>query len=371
LKRPPQTKLPDDPFRAGWRQSIARVNKAPIATQPHTRVLHLDLHWLRSIAFTVGLVGLIAAAIGAGWTITLGSVASSAIGFGFFYLLFPGGAHFGMTVANFLAIYACLFEFFRSANFPGAPVPFALFALALPVVGFLGGCFLRRRQVFAIIRAHHAHEAQRLPRLTRWLFRTLLVGAASFALPQFDLAPMAQGLTLIASMLAISVMVALAVRDVVLMMLDIATVFESVTARLDRLVLPMMAFLMFYALLVVVFACLYRIADLTTPGPQFLVHAHPAVISFDDALYYSVAAITTLGFGDITPISHLSRALTGVEVVAGVLMLLFGFSEIMRGAGPDSRPHRPPASPRPPPQQDNTEPQPARQTAAPSSATIR
>ena len=37
------------------------------------------------------------------------------------HLLFPGGAHFGMTVANFLAIYACMFEFFRDANFPAAP----------------------------------------------------------------------------------------------------------------------------------------------------------------------------------------------------------------------------------------------------------
>ena len=35
----------------------------------------------------------------------------------------------------------------------------------------------------------------------------------------------------------------------------------------------MMAFVTFYGLLVVVFACLYRIADLTTPVPQFSLHA--------------------------------------------------------------------------------------------------
>lgn len=326
----------------------------PSIPPPRPSTFRLDLHWLRSIAFTVGLVGLVAAAIGAGWTITLGCVATSALGFGFFYLLFPGGAHFGMTVANFLAIYACLFEFFRSANFPAAPVPFALLALALPVAGFLAGCFLHRRQVLTIIRAHRAREMHRLPRLTRWFLRTLVVGAASFALPQLALGPLAQGLTLLASMLTITALVLLAVRDVVLVMLDIATVFEGVTARLDRLVVPMMAFLTFYALIVVVFACLYRIADLTTPGPQFLVDARPALISFDDALYYSVAAITTLGFGDIAPISHLTRALTGLEVVAGVLMLLFGFSEIMRGAGPDSRPRPPVPAPRPSPEPDET-----------------
>lgn len=325
----------------------AGVSRPPIEGPAHQRIVRLDLHWLRSIGFTVSLVGLVAAAIGAGWTITLGSVATSAVGFGFFYLLFPGGAHFGMTVANFLAIYACMFEFFRSTNFPQAPTALALIGLGLPVFGFLFGCFLRRRRVFAIIRAHRTRELEHLPRLTRWFLRTLLVGAASFALPQLALGPLAQGITLLVSMAAITVLVVIAVRDVVLMMIDVAAVFESVTARLDRLVLPLVAFVTFYALIIVVFACLYRIADLTNPAPQFAIHAHAARISFNDALYYSVASITTLGFGDIVPSTELVRALTGLEVVSGVLMLLFGFSEIMRGAGPDSRP-RPPL-PGPPP----------------------
>jgi voltage-gated potassium channel len=326
------------------------LSRPPVEAPTRHRI-RLDRHWLRSIAFTVGLVGLVAAAIGADWSITLGSVATSAVGFGFFYLLFPGGAHFGMTVANFLAIYACMFEFFRSANFSGAPAEIALPALALPVLGFLFGCFLRRRQVLAIIRSHRVRQLEHFPRLTRWFVGTLAVGAASFALPRLTLDPFTQGLTLLASMVAIAGLVVLAVRDVVLVMIDVATVFESVTARLDRLVLPMVAFTTFYALIVVVFACLYRIADLTTPAPQFAVHALAARISFTDALYYSVATITTLGFGDIAPSSQLVRVLTGLEVVSGILMLLFGFSEVMRGAGPDSvpRPTQPDQrSPRPP-----------------------
>jgi voltage-gated potassium channel len=128
---------------------------------------------------------------------------------------------------------------------------------------------------------------------------------------------------------------------VVLVMIDVAMVFEGVAARLDRLIRPLIAFLTFYSLLVVVFACFYRIADLTTPEPQFTLHAQPARISFIDSLYYSVATITTLGFGDIAPTSLLVRALTGLEVVSGILMLLFGFSEIMRSAGTD-RGERPP-----------------------------
>jgi len=307
----------------------------PDRTRHHDRLVSLDRHWLRSIGFTLALVGLVAAALGADWPSTLSSLVTCAVGFGFFYLLFPGGAHFGMTVANFLALYACLFQFFREANFPAAPRAFVLEGVALPVLAFLAGCFLHRRQVSSIIHARRIRELEHLPRLTRWLLAALAVGAASFALPRLSLDPMSQGVALLAAMTLVALFVILSVRDVVLVMMDIAMVFENVAVRLDRLIMPMMAFLTFYALIVVVFACLYRIADLTTLVPQFVLHSEPARIRFVDALYYSIATITTLGFGDIAPSSLLTRALTALEVVSGVLMLLFGFSEIMRGAGPD------------------------------------
>ncbi len=312
------------------------MTRPPVRVRPPEQLVGLDRHWLRSTGFTLLLVGLVAAAIGADWTATLSSLVTCAVGFGFFYLLFPGGAHFGITVANFLAIYACLFEFFRDANF-AASRDIALVAVALPVLAFLGGCMVRRRQVLSIIHARRIRELHRLPRITGWLLGALGVGVASFALPRLELDALAQGYALLAAMTLVTLFVVASVRDVILVMIDIAMVFEGVAARLDRLVRPMMAFLTFYALLVVVFACLYRIADLTARTPQFSLHAAPARISFVDALYYSVATITTLGFGDIAPASNLVRAITAIEVVSGVLMLLFGFSEIMRSAGGDRR----------------------------------
>ena len=236
-------------------------------------------------------------------------------------------------MANFLSVYACLFVFFRQANFPAASPAASIVGLALPVLGFLAGCLGRRRQVLAIIRSRHPRDFAHLPRLIRWLIGTMAVGALSFSLPRFAPGPDAQSLLLIGAMAAITGVVVASVRDVVVVLRDVAAIFESVTARLDRLVMPMLAFLTFYGLLVVVFGCLYRIADLTSPVPQFVLHGAPARIDFTDALYYSIAAITTLGIGDIAPATSLVRALTGVEVVAGVLMLLFGFSEIMRARG--------------------------------------
>ena len=39
-----------------------------------------------------------------------------------------------------------------------------------------------------------------------------------------------------------------------------------------------------------------------------------------DALYFSVVTFTTLGFGDITPISHIGKVLVMLEVILGYLM---------------------------------------------------
>ncbi len=315
----------------------ARQDDAPAG--PGKRRRHLDSHWAVSLVFTCVLVGLVAAAVSANWILTSVIVGMSLIGFGFFYLLFPGGSHFGLTVANFLAIYACLFEFFREANFADASAGVTMLARALPVLGFLASCVANRRRVYALILSRRVRDLDldHLPRLVRWLVATMGVGAVSFALPGLAMNPAASGLALLGAMGVVTVFVTLAVGDVVIVMVDVSLVFAAVAARAERLVMPMLAFTTFYALLAVVFSCLYRIADLTTPAPQFLVHGAAVRIGFPEALYYSVATITTLGFGDITPVSSLARALTGVEVVCGILMLLFGFSEVMRGSGHEER----------------------------------
>ena len=296
----------------------------------------LDRLWLKSLGFTLALVSLVAVAVDADWGPTLVMLGICAVVFGFFYMLFPGGAQFGITIANFLAIYTCMFVFFRDANFPGAPNTMAKIALALPVLGFLAACFLRRRAIAAIIHARRTRALTHLPPLASWFLGAAVIGAASFAVPRLKLEPWAQGVTLLLAQGVITLVVMNAVRDVVLVIVDITMIFEGVAARLDRLVMPMLAFLSIYAVLIVVFASLYRIADLTTDVPQFALHGQPGHVGFIDALYYSVATITTLGYGDIAPASVLVRALSGLEVVAGILMLLFGFSEIMRNAGPDS-----------------------------------
>jgi voltage-gated potassium channel len=302
------------------------------------RHLHrVDRHWLRATCATLALAGLVAGGIGANIGVALAALAICGVGFGFFYLVFPGGSHFGVTVANALAVYACVFVYFRDANFAGTSEVGSTVALLLPVLGFLVGCFARRRRVAASIQARRSAEVVHLPRLDRWIPALVIVGAASFAMPRLGMHPGAQDAALIVSMAIIAAAVAFSARDVVVLLIDIAIVFEGVTARLDRLLMPVMAFLTFYSLLVVVFACLYRIADLTLDGTQFIVLGHAGHITFSEALYFSVITIATVGYGDITPAGSLVRGLASIEVVLGLLLLLFGFSEIMRSREPTKR----------------------------------
>jgi voltage-gated potassium channel len=305
-----------------------------VTPEPAGPVRRFDRHWVRSIGFTLALVALVVGGIGSDWSFAVAALGTCAIGFGFFYVFFPGGMHFGITVANLLAFYACMFVFFHDANFPAAPRRFVAISFLLPVIGYLGGCFLQRRRVAAMMRARRSHALRNLPRLTRWVPGTAAVGAISFAMPELGLDPLTQGIALTVSMAVVAGFVGFAVRDVVLLQMDIAIIFEGVTARIDRLLMPIMAFLMLYSLLVVVFGCLYRIADLYIGLPQFMVHGTPAPLAFTDALYFSVITLSTLGYGDIVPFTSLVRALAAMEVVFGMLMLLFGFSEIMRSAAP-------------------------------------
>jgi voltage-gated potassium channel len=293
-------------------------------------------HWSRQLAFTVILIGLVTTATSTRWEFGAAGAAMSVLSLGFFWLIFPGGLHFGLTMANFLAVYCGLFAFFRDENFPSAGVGPTVAALVLPVFTFLLRCLIAHRRVAKMVYTRRQHELMHLPRLTRWLPAVAAVAVVSFALPQLALTPMQQDAALLAAMALISIVAALALRDLILLMMDVVLVIEVMSDRINRMVMPVMAFLSFYGLMVVLFACFYRIGELSLGNPQFIVHGQAARISFPDAVYFSVMTISTVGYGDIVPSGALVRTLAMLEVVCGLLMLLFGFAEIMRSGGPES-----------------------------------
>jgi hypothetical protein len=49
----------------------------------------------------------------------------------------------------------------------------------------------------------------------------------------------------------------------------------------------------------------------------------------EDALYFSVATMATVGYGDILPVGHFARLLSVLEILSGVLLLVVGVSASM------------------------------------------
>ena len=86
-------------------------------------------------------------------------------------------------------------------------------------------------------------------------------------------------------------------------------------ALMHRSIASLLLFMLcLYTLLAVIFACLYWIE----PGSIRNMVSSSAVDSFDDAMYFSVQTLSTIGYGSLIPSSHFAHALALVESFAGL-----------------------------------------------------
>jgi hypothetical protein len=255
---------------------------------------------------------------------------------GALYLLFPQGPQFALNAANGMAMYTCLYAVIGRAAFPQAADWARLPAFLLPIAAFVGACWVRRGALRPWIRAAQAPDLAHLPRFARWLGAVGAVAVLSLALPFSRAAPGTQTLALLVAMATISAASTASVGEVVRLLADIAAIFREVTRRLSLLAVPVAAYCSLWAMLTVVFGCLYRIADGLSLRPLFIGPDGPVRVDFPGALHFSAATLSTVGYGDIQPLDDGVRLLAMVEALAGQLLLLFGFYEIMRGsqAGP-------------------------------------
>jgi len=251
---------------------------------------------------------------------------------GVLYLLFPQGPQFALNAANGLAMYTCLFAVVGRSAFPDAADWARIAAFLLPIVAFVGACWVRRRALRPWIGAAHAPDLAHLPRFAGWLAAMGAVAVLSLSLPFSRAAPGAQTAALLAAMALVSAISAGAVGEVVRLLADIAAIFREVTGRLARLAVPVAAYCSLWAMLTVVFGCLYRIADGLSRAPLFHGTEGPLRIAFPGALHFSAVTLSTVGYGDIQPTDDGIRLLATVQALLGQLLLLFGFYEIMRGS---------------------------------------
>jgi voltage-gated potassium channel len=295
-----------------------------------------DPFFWRSLLFSAGLATMVSVATTGGFGgLSTVMIAAALLGFALFFLAFPRGLHIAVAQATMQAGYMCTFVFFLDANFPRAEPWQAKLGFVLPVLAFLGGAVARRGAIGQLLAATHI-RGPRFDHLLRWGAPVAAIGAASFAVPDIDSSAAFEGWAFLAAMAAIALVVGLASADVVTFILDTSTVFEAFFDRIAHLAVPAFAFLTFWVLLAIVFACLYRIADMTTAEPLFSVAGQPQRLTFAEALYFSVVTLATVGYGDIFPVGPLARLLAVLQIVAGLLLLIFGVNELIRYA--DSMP---------------------------------
>jgi voltage-gated potassium channel len=284
---------------------------------------------LGQIAVTIGLISLISLAVGTHLVYGLIILATVAAGVGVFYVVFPGSRFFAIAFANSLAVYSCIYIFFVEANFEAVDPVWRQIGFTMPIMAFVGGAAFRRAQIRRLLDRPLETGKRHFGRVLLWLLPVVVIGASTF--PLAELFPSAGGLTTVffVSMGLTSSIVLWVSRDVCAFLLETGLVFEDFFRRIAGLAIPSFAFFTFYSVIVIVFAAIYRIIDRYAAGTHFLFAGEPRDVSFIECLYFSIITLSTVGYGDLIPLSPAVRLIVSVEILCGLLLLLFGFSEII------------------------------------------
>lgn len=246
--------------------------------------------------------------------------------------LFPNGRFLSLTLVNLITVYATIFMFFVDELFGRIRPNAAGVGFSLPVITFLLGCWMWRSQVSTLLDEQRIRDSQSLLRTFSWLIPVFAVGVLAFLFSTFAEGMVNNEGSFLVAMMAIALIVLAASRTIATFLVDAGLLFEEFFRRMSRLVVPAFAFLTFYALLVIIFASLYTLIAQFAAQPPFRVGTEARALAFSEAVHFSVVTLSTVGYGDIVPASNIARALASVEVICGVLLLLFGVSELQEYA---------------------------------------
>lgn len=243
--------------------------------------------------------------------------------------LFPKRLFFSLTFVNLLAMYASIFSFFKEELFRNISPNISGLGFTLPVLAFLLGCFIWRKQIEKFVDDPRIRDGRALFGSIFWLIPVFAVGTGAILLTiVFDLEINSEREFLF-SMILISIIVFSVSRNVSIFLVDAGLLLEEFFQRMSRMTIPAFAFLTFYSLAVIAFASIYTIMSHNTGGPHFRIDGLMRSLNFSEAIHFSIVTISTVGYGDIIPLSSSARLLASTEVICGVMLLLFGVSELL------------------------------------------
>lgn len=291
-------------------------------------------HWAASVVVTVVLLTLIAMAVGGeeAWEVSATVLAAVVTVATLLHLLFPGSRFFTLTFANAMGVYACVYMTFLEALYPDVGSAARVIGFVLPILAFALGIYLRRDAIRSVIMSEHPRLETRFGRAFLWLVPVALVGFSNFVAPLDAIGPDGRVAWLLGAMAAVALVVLLASRNVAVFLIDTGLLFEDFFDIMAGLVKPAFAFLTFYSMMIVLFATLYRLIGRLDSAATFRIDGVPRDPSFVEALYFSLVTLSTVGYGDIVPITYAARIVVALQIVSGILLLLFGFHALMRQA---------------------------------------
>jgi voltage-gated potassium channel len=286
--------------------------------------------WMRSLFFTAGLLCLIGLSVervdGSLLIALIISVTSFAVAFHYF---FPGSLFFGFALANLIGVYACIFVLFVESDYHEVDVVVLPFGFVAPLAAFFAGTLWRRHSIRAVLASERLRDEGHLGRVTSWLGPVFAIGILGFLIPHQGLSQTVLDGLFLAAMAAIAIVIFFASRDVAIFLLDTGLLFEEFFERAAGLVVPVFAYLTFYSFAVIVFGSLYSAIDHLTHTAHFHVDCVLRELSFAESLYFSLITLSMVGYGDIVPGANQIRILVAIEIVSGIVLLLFGFNEII------------------------------------------
>ena len=293
------------------------------------------------VALPLAFVSLVAAAVaGSATSLFFAIVLSAGLVIVAIRALFPAGRLFPIAFASLIAVYAAIFSLFVEEIFRGIDAGFLVVGFCLPIFFFVAGCWLRRDQVRAVVTHPTIRSERRVMRAAIWLVPVFFVGAAVILLSRTIGSRANMDMVFLGAMSIIGLIVLTVSRDVAIFLVDAGLLFEEFFARVSRLIIPAFAFVTFYSLIVILFASAYRLISVYTPEPHFNVGGALRGLSFSESIYFSIGTVSTVGYGDIIPYSNLARVLSSLEVFFGIMLLLFGVSELLEYAREHRRDRR-------------------------------
>jgi voltage-gated potassium channel len=291
---------------------------------------------MRSLIFTAGLLCLIALSIERAGGSLLVTLIVSVTGFAVaMHIYFPGSLFFSFALSNLIGVYACIFVLFVENDYREVDVVALPIGFVLPLIAFFAGTLWRRHSIRAVIASQEQRGEIRFGRALLWLVPVFAIGVLGFLIPA-GMSTATLDVLFLAAMTTIAVVVLLASRDVAIFLLDTGLLFEEFFARAARLTVPVFAYLTFYSLAVIVFGSVYSAIDHLTHVAHFHVDGVLRELSFAESLYFSLITLSMVGYGDIVPAANPIRVLVAIEIVCGIVLLLFGFNEII-GYSRDNR----------------------------------